>query len=173
LSRNRSKSKHSPTSGPKKANRKSAGAVANEKDEQDQGYQPPAWAWNLVRAFLDPELKPTIEARCKSAGIHKTTFYDQIQRSEFKQWFYAQLDRAVAAEGAQIRLALLRRCLQEDNKQLDAIRLWADLFGLPKAAPPPARVSDRVNGLVADLLNDTPGADSPSRAEDLGGGERN
>lgn len=99
---------------------------AAASDEMRRSYRPPAWAWRLVRAFLDPDVKPTIQARCDDAGVHKMTFYRHLRKPEFVTWFKGLLQEGLLSEMSDVRQAHLRLCLEGD---LEAIRLWYERYG--------------------------------------------
>ena len=100
-------------------------SIGPGRDELQQ-YRPPSWAWSLAQAFLSMDVEATVDIRCRHAGIHKSTFYRQLHKPEFVAWFKGILRDGVFTESADVRQSLVRLCLDGD---LDAIRLWYELFG--------------------------------------------
>lgn len=99
-------------------------AVAANKDGQK--WEPPEWGWRYIAAMLDPEVKPTISARCHAIGISRSSFYEAQGSAQFVQWLEAQLMQVVGTEHQEVRTALVRKCVTGD---LEAIRLWHELYG--------------------------------------------
>ena len=89
-------------------------------------YHPPAKGWSLLRAFLDPTVKPTITERCEVAGIRKDTFYRWTANAQFSAWFRGMLQEGIISEMSDVRMAHFRMCLKEN---LDAIKLWYERYG--------------------------------------------
>lgn len=52
----------------------------------------------LIRAMLDPEVKPTITAFCEEAGIDRKTYYNWFDNDEFVEWFNREWERAMAKQ---------------------------------------------------------------------------
>ena len=94
-------------------------------DKPRQPYRPPHWAWNLLRAFLDPSVPPTVTARCASAGITRDKFYRYLKKPEFVEWLDRTRADAVVSDALEVRQAHLRKCLTGD---LEAIRLWYERY---------------------------------------------
>ena len=97
-----------------------------EPDKSVQIYKPPNWAWRLLRAFLDPHIKPTITTRCKDANVARATFYEALKQDQFVRWFKQMLTEAVVSDMEEVKLAHLKLCMGGD---LDAIRLWYEHYG--------------------------------------------
>ena len=88
-------------------------------------YKPPEWAWNLLQAFLDPEIKPTVTARCAEANVPQSTFYKALKREDFLHWFRTSLRDWVLSEISDVRQAHLKLCL---TGNLEAIKLWYEHY---------------------------------------------
>ncbi len=95
-------------------------------DKTPQGFRPPGWAWNLLRAYLDPTVNPTVSDRCRHAGIDRKTFYARLKRPEFVEWFKRMLQEGLLSEMSDVRQAHFRECLKGN---LEAIRLWYERYG--------------------------------------------
>lgn len=113
----------------------------------------PKWKRDYLEACLDPEIKPTITARCESIGIDRTTYYRWIERPAFVAWFKEQMEAVsadIAPEHALVRRALLRKCLSGD---MEAIKHWNEFYG---AFIPSHRVvveSEQVGSLSDEQLD--------------------
>ena len=103
-----------------------AAGAQPDTDNSRHMYRPPEWAWRLVGAYLDVEIKPTVSARCKSAGINRDTFYENCRKPEFVGWLNRVLSEAVSSDTSDVRQAHLKECLKGS---LEAIKLWYERYG--------------------------------------------
>lgn len=49
----------------------------------------------LLRAWANPEQKPTITAICETVGINRTTYYVWFSNDDFVEWFEKEWRRAM------------------------------------------------------------------------------
>lgn len=49
----------------------------------------------LLRAKLDPTVKPTITAECAEANIARKTYYEWFEREDFVTWFNREFERGM------------------------------------------------------------------------------
>ncbi len=99
--------------------------AAETPDKPVQPYRPPHWAWDLLRAFLDPSVLPTITARCAAANLSRQKLYRYFKKPEFVAWLERMRAEAVVSDALDVRQAHLRECLKGN---LEAIRLWYERY---------------------------------------------
>jgi hypothetical protein len=118
-------------------------------DKSQQIYRPPAWGWRLVHAFLDPEVKPTVLARCEEAKVNRASYYRKLRDFQFVSWFSGLLAQGALTEAGDVRQALFKQCLLGS---IEAIRLWYQVYG--KFIPTDKTIFDRGGRSQGDLIDD-------------------
>ena len=63
------------------------------KNQQD--FVPSKSHIALLRAKLDPTIKPTITAECQEAGIDRGTYYNWFEKDDFVEWFNKEFSRGM------------------------------------------------------------------------------
>lgn len=58
-----------------------------QEQQNSTKFEPTDRQLALLRARLDVEIKPTITAECKEAGIDRGTYYDWMKNPDFVEWF--------------------------------------------------------------------------------------
>jgi len=111
--------------------------MARPVNESLRKWTPPAWAWKYVSACLDPAVKPTKTARCAEIGISRVALWKQERREEFVTWIAEQIQAKLGMDRAEVRTSLVRACIfGQGEQQLEAIRLYFELFGTGAQRPP-------------------------------------
>lgn len=74
--------------GSKKVDKKASNkSVDKGATKSNRAYRPNGKMLALLRAKLNPEVKPTITAECEAAGINRTTYYRWFENEKFVAWF--------------------------------------------------------------------------------------
>jgi hypothetical protein len=95
-------------------------------DNVPQRYTPPLWGWRFVKAFFDPNVRPTIKACCQVTGIAHGTYYRHLRDPKFVTWLEWALSEHACSKPAAVKRPLYQRCLAGN---LRAMKLWSKLYG--------------------------------------------
>lgn len=69
------------------AGKASEPSLDTQTTESNTPFEPNGLQLALLRAKLNPEIKPTITAECEAAGINRTTYYRWFEQEDFVAWF--------------------------------------------------------------------------------------
>jgi len=94
--------------------------------KNQENYVPPKWGLRYVKAVLDPEVKPTITARCENAQINPTTLWKAEKNEQFNDWLKGELSKGLGIEIGDARQALHR---QMRLGNMEAIKFWYQRYG--------------------------------------------
>ncbi|MGH9339085.1 MAG: phBC6A51 family helix-turn-helix protein [Acidobacteriota bacterium] len=100
--------------------------VKKKANKKPQKLEPNAWAWRLLRAYLDPDVKASVTARCEAAKVDRKTFYRALKNPKFVAWFRHMLQESVISDMSDVRQSHLKLCL---DGNLEAIKLWYEKYG--------------------------------------------
>lgn len=127
------------------------------RTKKQQKYKRPVWFWQMVGAWTDISVKPSISAKCAEAGIDRSTWYRHCADPQFVADFEAAVARITAIESAEVRTSLRRLIFEGQEHAIQAAELWFTHFEpkvrVPQSPRKPGKPGKRddVDSLMAQV----------------------